>query len=156
MYAVYIVIVLLLFYTKSLVIIPVFATLTFTYFLAMVSFNSYIFTRDSFDLEKKKIDDELKQKQLELFYYPLLQLIEKSEIISKNLKIDARALYRYQYLIIEDNGNKIRTFFSNFESKTDDEISVDLKYLKEDVLNDIESVGKDPNCQNFGIFKHRQ
>lgn len=121
--------------------------LAITALLLIITLFYTSFTKDTLEHEKTKSDIEYNQKQLDLFYRPLLQMIEDPQNYSGNLEKELKLLCSYQYLILHNDKNKddneLTKFFSKPEEITNNKFSDKLEGLKEDVINDIRTINND-------------
>lgn len=90
--------------------------------------------------QRNKNDVELKQKQLELFYYPLLQSIRKCKNLSEIVKNDIAQLYKFQYLILN---KPIKQTFLELEDGTYEGTVNEFKEFKKKVETEIERINSE-------------
>lgn len=90
-----------------------------TIILMSINLLNTTFTRDTLDFDKKKNDVELKQKQLELFYYPLLLSIKECQNSPVRTKNGIDQLFKYQYLILNSDFQMIPEIKKTFQDYAD-------------------------------------
>lgn len=137
-FIIYLVSMILTFYTQPLKeAAAIFVTIPFQLLLLVVTFNYYITTRDTLHNEKKESDIKLKQKQLELFYNPLLLSITKCQNSPVRAKNGIDQLFKYQYLILDSN---IKQYFQNYADINHKETPNELEDFKCKVKTEIDRI----------------
>ncbi|AKB25424.1 hypothetical protein MSMTP_1955 [Methanosarcina sp. MTP4] len=113
------------------------SSLITSFLLLIITFFYAEFTRRSLIFEKNKSDIELKQKQLELFYYPLFQLINEYENPSEVSKKGINRLYKYQHLTLD---SPFRQTFQKYASGNFEGTQNEFKEFKTGVDTEIKNI----------------